>query len=91
MAKVDKSRPSKKAKKDIQFPLGRTNFLIIGAGVLVNIIGYITLSGNTVDGFSQLTIAPILLVIGYCIIIPVGIMYRKKEKPPVTPETAPTN
>jgi hypothetical protein len=33
-----------------------------------------------VDGFSQLNIAPILLVTGYCIIIPVGIMYRKKEK-----------
>jgi len=89
MAKVEKSKLVKKAKTSIQFPLKRMNFLIIGAGILVIIIGYITLSGDKVDGFSQLTIAPVLLVLGYCVLIPVGIMYRKKEQPPQSPESAP--
>jgi hypothetical protein len=31
------------------------------------------------DGFMALTVAPILLLVGYCIIIPVGIIYRKKK------------
>jgi Protein of unknown function (DUF3098) len=71
----------KKAKTNVIFPLEKENYIILGIGLIVIVLGYIALSGNKVEGFSQLTIAPILLVIGYCVIIPVGIMYRKKEKP----------
>jgi uncharacterized membrane protein len=85
MAKVEKSKQLKKSKMDEIFPLERENYIILGIGLLVIILGYIALSGNTVEGFSQLTVAPILLVLGYCVIIPIGIMYRKKEKPQ-TPE-----
>ncbi len=85
MAKVEKSKQIKKSKMDEIFPLERENYIILGIGLLVIILGYIALSGNTVEGFSQLTVAPILLVLGYCVIIPIGIMYRKKEKPQ-TPE-----
>jgi NAD/NADP transhydrogenase beta subunit len=84
MAKVEKQKSIKKASKDIVFPLERENFIILGIGLLVIILGYVALSGNTVQGFSQLTLAPILLVLGYCVIIPIGIFYRKKQKP-VTP------
>jgi len=85
MAKSEKSKASKKGKLDTGFPLQRENFIILGIGLLVIVLGYVALSGNTVEGFSQLTLAPILLVLGYCVIIPVGIMYRKKkstENPP---------
>lgn len=81
MAKVDRSKQSKKSKMDEIFPFERENYIILGIGLVVIILGYIALSGNTVEGFSQLTVAPILLVLGYCVIIPIGIMYRKKEKP----------
>jgi membrane protein CcdC involved in cytochrome C biogenesis len=87
MAKVEKSKQMKKTKQDEIFPLERENYIILGIGLLVIIIGYIALSGNKVEGFSQLTLAPILLVLGYCVIIPIGIMYRKKEKPK-TPEVS---
>lgn len=80
MAKIEKSKLSKKMKHDEILPLERENYIILGIGLLVIILGYIALSGNQVEGFSQLTLAPILLVLGYCVIIPVGIMYRKKEK-----------
>jgi len=80
MAKIERSKGMKKQKQEEIFPLVRTNFIILGIGIATIIIGYIALSGNTVESFRQLTVAPILLVIGYCIIIPVGIMYRKKKQ-----------
>ena len=80
MAKIEKSKLTKKSKLDDILPLERENYIILGVGLLVIILGYIALSGNQVEGFSQLTVAPILLVLGYCVIIPVGIMYRKKDK-----------
>ena len=81
MAKIEKSKQVKKSKQDDILPLEKENYIILGIGLLVIVLGYIALSGNKVEGFSQLTLAPILLVLGYCVIIPVGIMYRKKEKP----------
>ena len=80
MAKIDKARRVTKTKIDTTFPLERENFLILGVGILFIVFGYIALSGNTVEGFRQLTLAPILLLLGYCVIIPIGIMYRKKPK-----------
>ena len=88
MAKVIKGKQAKRSKVDDIFPFERENFAIMGIGLLFIVAGYIALSGNTVEGFSQLTLAPFLLVLGYCVIIPVGIMYRKKEKP-VSSEQAP--
>jgi hypothetical protein len=82
MKKVEKAKLAKKSKQDEPFPLARENYIILGVGVLVIVVGYIALSGSSVEGFMPLTLAPILLVLGYCVIIPVGILYRKKAKPP---------
>lgn len=79
MAKAIKSKMSKKL--EIIFPFEKINYIIIGSGLAVIIAGYIALSVPTVEGFYPLVFAPILLVLGYCVIIPVGIMYRKREKP----------
>jgi len=89
MAKIEKGRVVRKSAKEGPFPFGRENYLILLAGVVVIIIGYIALSGDTVEGFMPLTLAPILLVIGYCVIIPVGIMYRKKTATPEGAEKSP--
>jgi hypothetical protein len=77
MAKAIKSKAGRKL--EVIFPLEKINYIIIGVGLAVIIAGYIALSVPTVEGFSPLVLAPILLVLGYCVIIPVGIMYRKKE------------
>ena len=90
MAKSVKIKPARKTKKDETLPFERENYIIFGIGILFIIAGYIALSGNSVEGFVPLTLAPILLVMGYCVIIPVGIMYRKKVKlqdTQVSPET----
>lgn len=61
-------------------PLGLTarNYQLFGLGLVVLVIGYIFLSMGPADSFWSLTLAPILLVISYCIIMPVAILYRKK-------------
>lgn len=78
MAKVIKTKASRKL--EVIFPFEKINYIIIGVGLVVIIAGYIALSVPSVDGFVPLTLAPILLVLGYCVIIPIGILYRKKSK-----------
>ena len=58
-------------------PLGRQNYLILGAGILVIVAGYLAMLEGSVEGFLPLVLSPILLVTGYCVVIPLGIMYRK--------------
>jgi hypothetical protein len=75
----------KKVKKDELLPLDSSNYKIIGSGIVALIIGYILLSTSPWDGFLALTMAPIFLVLGYCVIIPFGIMHRKKKIEPTEP------
>lgn len=81
MAKVLKL---KKIRKDEIFPFEKQNYIIIGAGILCIIAGYMALLEKTVDGFLPLYVAPILLVLGYCVLIPLGILYTRKEKQPTS-------
>jgi len=67
----------RRAFRDDVLPLGKENFVIIGIGLLVILAGYLAMLGQPVEGFLPLVLAPILLVIGYCIIIPAGILYKK--------------
>ena len=69
-------RDRKKAKATI--PFTRENYIIFFIGILVIILGYIFLAQGPADSFWSLTLAPILLVLSYCIIIPISILYRKR-------------
>ncbi|HLX13272.1 MAG TPA: hypothetical protein VKS81_10715 [Bacteroidota bacterium] len=80
MAKIEKSK-LKKGKADDTMPFERQNYIIIGVGLVSIVLGYLALSSGGVEGFMPLTLAPILLVLGYCVIVPIGIMYRKKTQP----------
>jgi len=82
MAKL-KSQSKKKKKIEVfQLSLSTLNYIVIGVGILFIIIGYVFLSENSVDGFMPTVVAPILLVLGYCVIIPLGILmnFNKKDK-----------
>jgi len=81
-------KPATKQKKEITFPLDKQNFMIIGAGIVVIIIGYIIMSQNSVDGFLPTVVAPIVLLLGYCVIIPYGILRRNSVESGAAPEVA---
>lgn len=44
------------------------------AGIGTILIGYLFLAQPPVDGFLSLTLAPILLVLGYCVLIPIALL-----------------
>jgi hypothetical protein len=77
--KVKKGQPFKagsKQKKEMSFPLEKDNFVIIGIGIILIVIGYILMAQNSVDGFVPTIVSPILLFLGYCVAIPYGILKR---------------
>jgi xanthine/uracil permease len=78
-------KPASRQKKEITFPFEKQNFAIIGAGIVVLIIGYFLMSQNSVDGFLPTVVAPIVLIIGYCVIIPYGILKKPAKADRVNP------
>jgi hypothetical protein len=76
----DKAKPVARAqgsKEKSALPFSRKNYILFAIGLLVIVLGYVTL------GYGSITLAPILLVLGYCVIIPVAIIINGgKERPP---------
>jgi len=78
MAKIVKSRKAKQAET-FHLSLTNRNYAIIGTGILLIIIGYVFMAENSVDGFLPTVIAPILLVLGYIVVVPFGILFKDKS------------
>jgi len=73
-----KSKRQKKEMSHLHFAMTSKNYMIIGAGILLIIFGYVFMSENSVDGFLPTVAAPILLILGYCVVVPIGILYNDK-------------
>jgi hypothetical protein len=75
---------TKTVKAAWNFPWTKRQFVAIGVGLFVIIIGFALLStglGDNWDNPLAISVAPIVLVIGYCVIIPIGIMlYRGNDE-----------
>ena len=56
-------------------PFEDKNVIIILIGVGIIGLGYLLMSMGDVMGFTSLTLAPIVLCIGYLVVVPYGIMY----------------
>jgi uncharacterized membrane protein HdeD (DUF308 family) len=70
MAQVKKIKTGRAAE---QTTFGKRNWMVLGAGLAAIVLGFIALASGSI------TLAPILLVLGYCVLIPVGIMIKDKE------------
>jgi hypothetical protein len=57
-------------RPDVELPFGRKNYIIFGLAALVIVGGYIALSRGSI------TLAPILLLLGYLVLIPWGILAK---------------
>jgi|TARA_B110000211_G_C13594348_1_gene341887 hypothetical protein len=68
-----------KNKQSINFkwPYKTKNYVLFGAGVFVIIVGYLTMYLGEVDSFQSLVISPLLLLIGYLVLIPYALLYNK--------------
>ena len=56
----------------------KKNYVTFGLGLVCIILGYIIMGTGQVNSFQSLTLAPILLFIGYIILIPISIIYDFK-------------
>jgi hypothetical protein len=68
---TDKER---EAGKDLENePFGRINYILFAAGLLVITAGWFLLRGG------HISLAPIMLILGYCGIIPLAILLKQKK------------
>ena len=58
---------------------GKINYFLFGAGLVLLILGYFFMANGEVNSFQSLTLAPILLFLGYIVVIPIALVYREKQ------------
>ena len=68
--KQETARPKVFSKDEGELTLGRKNYLMFSLGVLLICIGFVRLRQGSI------TDAPILLVLGYCVVIPLAIVLK---------------
>ncbi len=69
-------KSSKPAKSTVKTPFGpelsfkKKNYILLGIGVLTIAAGFISLNAGSI------TLAPFLLIVGYCILIPLALLLK---------------
>ena len=56
------------------------NYIIFGVAILFLIVGYLLMMQGPHDNVLSRTIAPVLLVFSYCVLIPLAILYRQRHE-----------
>ena len=74
MAKVSKNQPQVQS-----FTFGKRNLLLLTIGIVTIVVGFVLMAQEPVDGILSRTLAPIILVIAYLIIIPISIIAKNKD------------
>lgn len=72
---------NKNTKEQFNWPFGKKNYIVFALALVVIIFGYISL------GQGSITLAPILLVVGYCVLIPIALIIRDKKEEPEPAES----
>ena len=71
-----------KDKSDMKFSLSwgfsKLNYLIFTFGLISVFFGYIVMATGEVNSFQSLTLAPILLFLGYIVLIPISLLIKAK-------------
>jgi hypothetical protein len=57
----------------------KANYIIFLIGIFLIVGGYVLMSTGSVNSFQSLTLAPLMLFLGYIIVIPLALIYRPKK------------
>ena len=80
MSKLFKNNDSENTNSLFEsWSLSKINYILFGIGLTLIILGYILMGKGEVYSFQSLTLAPIMLFIGYIIVIPASLIYRGKN------------
>ncbi len=63
----------------MQWPFNKINYALFGIGIISIILGYLIIANNSVDSVASTKVGPVILFIGYCVIIPIAIIYNPKK------------
>ncbi len=58
---------------------GKLNYILFCVGLALVIFGYMFMASGEVNSFQSLTLAPIMLFLGYIVVIPISLIYREKR------------
>lgn len=61
-------------------PFTTINYVLFFIGLFVIALGYVLMGTGELNSTQSLTVSPIVLLVGYVVIIPFSIMYRGHEK-----------
>ncbi len=81
MSSEKKTKGASKSQQQHYFEgwaFNRNNYLILLAGVAFIVFGYVVMALGGTNGPLSLTVAPIMLFIGYLVLVPLSLIYRKK-------------
>jgi len=53
--------------------------MLFAIGLVIIGLGYLIIANNVVDSYASTKAGPLILFIGYCVIIPVSIIYKSKK------------
>ena len=59
---------------------GKINYLLLGIGLLVIMAGYLIMASGETESYQSVKLAPIILILGYCVFIPAAILVKPKGK-----------
>lgn len=68
-----------KAKQQVDF-ITKRNMLIFILGIITIAVAFILMAQPPVNGFLSRTLAPVILVVAYLVIIPFAIMAKDKKE-----------
>tara|TARA_Y100000768_G_C23910999_1_gene649973 strand:- start:54 stop:302 length:249 start_codon:yes stop_codon:yes gene_type:complete len=66
-----------KMKVSQSWGFSKLNYFIFTFGLILIFLGYLVMATGEVNSFQSLTLAPILLFIGYIILIPISLIIEK--------------
>ncbi len=72
-APVAKKQKSTGPVETVKWPFGKRNYIFFGIAAAVIIAGYLLLAQG------DISMAPLLLVVGYCVLIPLAIMIKDPD------------
>jgi len=85
------AQEARKRKIDRTMPFGKKNLNILIIGLIMIVLGYIAMAQPPVNSFWSLTLAPLILLAAYFLVVPYSIMYGYKlfARPESTPPEKP--
>ena len=58
------------------WPFGKKNYMVFFIGLVIIILGYVLMYTGETSSFQSIVVSPFILIIGYCVIIPISIFIK---------------